>query len=90
LYQHGYLTDFKTESEYHAHMVNGMFDFDLFFRYVMEGREDIGHKDVFYERSRKAHEEFMKQDLVVDTRETWSAWWARWKEFDEAPLVPRD
>ena len=60
LYHKGYLTEFKSESEYHSHMVTNTFDFDLFFRYVKEGRQEIGSMEQFYERSRLAYQEYMK------------------------------
>lgn len=32
----------------------------------------------------------MKQDLVVDTRESWKEWFQRQKDFGDVPLVARE
>ena len=37
---------------------------------------------------RQEYQDWLAQDLVVDTRETWKEWFKRQRHFGEVPLVP--
>ena len=63
------------------------FDIDLFFLYL-ESDKQVENLDVFFEKIRREYEEWLKRDLVVDTRESWREWFHRQSVFGEAKLVP--
>lgn len=71
-------------------MFRNEFDIDLFFLYMESGEETIADQDVFFEKKRREYQEWLAQDLVVDTRESWGQWLKRQTEFGEVPLVPRE
>jgi len=49
----------------------------------------VDYKD-FQEKIRKAKEEWLQRDLVVDTRETWAQFLKRNMNFEDAKMVPRE
>ena len=56
---------------------------------LKNGVEEVPHKE-FFVKIKKAREEWLQRDLVVDRRETWKAWAWRQMNFEDAPLVPRE
>ena len=70
----------KDPEFYRERVVSKHFDFDLFFKYLAEGRPDADHQD-FFEKARREYEEFHSKDLVVDVRESWGDVFARIRDF---------
>ena len=66
------------------------FDIDLFFLFLLEGKESVDDRDIFFEKKRREYQEWLQKDLVVDTRETWREWLKRQRDMGDAPLVPRE
>ncbi len=46
--------------------------------------------DELFARASREKEEFMKRDLVVDVRETWTDVFRRVRDFKEQKLIPRE
>lgn len=65
------------------------YDIDLMFESLKNGVEDVPHQE-FFVKIKKAREEWLAKDLVVDRREGWKAWAWRQMNFEDAPLVPRE
>lgn len=65
------------------------YDIDLMFESLKAGREDVPQKE-FFVKIKKAREEWLAKDLVVDRREGWRAWAWRQMNFEDPPLVPRE
>ena len=65
------------------------FDVDLFF-YYLDNNVALVERRLFYEKVQRERDEWLNKDLVVDTRESWSQWLKRTKDFKEPPLVPRE
>ena len=79
----------KSVEFYKEHCVSKHFDFDLLFQYLEEGRPEANNQD-FFARAKKEHEEFMKKDLVVDPRETWTDVFKRIRDFEDPKMIPRE
>ena len=71
----------KSIDFYRKHVVSQHFDFELYFNFLDEGRENA-HHDLFFEKAKREREEFLQKDLVVDTRETWGELFRRIRDFE--------
>ena len=65
------------------------YDIDLMFESLENGVEFVPHKE-FFVKIRKAREEWLARDLVIDRTETWKAWAWRIMNFEDPPLIPRE
>ena len=65
------------------------YDIELMFESLKNGVEHVPHKE-FFVKIKKAREEWLAKDLVVDRREGWRSWAWRQMNFEDPPLVPRE
>jgi len=47
------------------------FDYELFLQMLENGDKSKPTRELFFERLKREHQEWLEKDLVVDTRETW-------------------
>lgn len=65
------------------------YDIQMMFDSIDADVEEVVY-DRFFDKIRREREEWLKQDLVVDMRESYSSWFFRQLNFEDPPLVPRD
>ena len=81
----------KSHEFYFEKGLNKNFDLALFLEYCeLDRKPETLENDCFFVKARREYEEFMKKDLVVDTRESWTDVFRRLRDFEEQKLIPRE